>query len=70
MLDDENGGAVRDFLARHSGFSVVAPRDVVAALGAQAEDFGKAALLSAEGVLMTPRRTNTDGFFVSVLKRQ
>jgi len=70
VLDDENGGAVRGFLARHSGFSVVAPRDVVAALGAQAEDFGKAALLSAEGVLMTPRGTNTDGFFVSVLKRQ
>jgi 6-phosphogluconate dehydrogenase len=29
---------------------------------------GAAALLSAEGLLMTPRRTDTDGFFVSVLR--
>jgi 16S rRNA (cytosine967-C5)-methyltransferase len=28
------------------------------------------ALRSAEGWLMTPRRTGTDGFFVSVLTRQ
>jgi hypothetical protein len=26
-------------------------------------------LLSDEGLLMTPRRTDTDGFFVSVLAR-
>ena len=30
----------------------------------------EAALASPEGWLMTPRRTGTDGFFVSVLKRQ
>lgn len=35
----------------------------------KAEDFAKAALQSAEGWLMTPRRTGTDGFFVSVLKK-
>ena len=35
----------------------------------KAEDFEKAALKSAEGWLMTPRRTGTDGFFVSVLKK-
>ena len=28
-----------------------------------------AALTSREGLLMTPRRTGTDGFFVSVMKR-
>ena len=28
--------------------------------------FSKAALLSDEGLLMTPRRTDTDGFFVSL----
>jgi 16S rRNA (cytosine967-C5)-methyltransferase len=28
-----------------------------------------ATLRSAEGLLMTPRRTGTDGFFVSILKR-
>jgi 16S rRNA (cytosine967-C5)-methyltransferase len=35
----------------------------------KAEDFAAATLQSAEGLLMTPRRTGTDGFFVSVLKR-
>jgi 16S rRNA (cytosine967-C5)-methyltransferase len=35
----------------------------------KAEDFENAALKSAEGWLMTPRRTGTDGFFVSVLKK-
>jgi 16S rRNA (cytosine967-C5)-methyltransferase len=27
-------------------------------------------LISGEGLLMTPRRTDTDGFFVSVLRRK
>ena len=31
--------------------------------------FAKAARLSDEGLLMTPRLTETDGFFVSVLAR-
>jgi 16S rRNA (cytosine967-C5)-methyltransferase len=35
----------------------------------KAEDFAAAALESSEGWLMTPRRTGTDGFFVSVLKK-
>jgi 16S rRNA (cytosine967-C5)-methyltransferase len=40
------------------------------ALGEGAVAFRDAALLSDEGVLMTPQRTKTDGFFVSlVLKR-
>ena len=29
----------------------------------------KAALVTDEGLLMTPRRTDTDGFFVSLLRR-
>jgi 16S rRNA (cytosine967-C5)-methyltransferase len=36
----------------------------------KAEAFAEAALSSPEGWLMTPRRTGTDGFFVSVLKKQ
>ena len=35
----------------------------------KAEDFTAATLQSAEGLLMTPRRTGTDGFFVSVLRK-
>jgi 16S rRNA (cytosine967-C5)-methyltransferase len=48
---------------------VVPPQQTVTALGDKAEDFAAAALQSAEGLLMTPRRTGTDGFFVSILKR-
>ena len=70
VLDEENGGQVRAFLARHAEFSVVKPAEVIQALGDRATKFGKAARLSAEGILMTPRTTGTDGFFVSVLKRE
>jgi 16S rRNA (cytosine967-C5)-methyltransferase len=70
VLDEENGAQVRAFLARHAEFAVVKPAEVIQALGDRATKFGKAARLSAEGILMTPRTTGTDGFFVSVLKRE
>ena len=69
VLDEENGAQVRAFLARHPEFSVQPLADVTKALGERAFMFGNAARLSAEGILMTPRTTETDGFFVSVLKR-
>jgi 16S rRNA (cytosine967-C5)-methyltransferase len=70
VLGDENGDCVRAFLARHSEFSVEKPADVVKVLGERAYLFAHAALISDEGLLMTPRRTETDGFFISVLRRQ
>jgi 16S rRNA (cytosine967-C5)-methyltransferase len=69
VLDDENGAQVRKFIARHPEFNVQPPSEIVAALGERAAAFAKAARLPAEGILMTPRTTATDGFFVSVLKR-
>jgi 16S rRNA (cytosine967-C5)-methyltransferase len=42
----------------------------VAVLGDKAEAFTAATLVSAEGLLMTPRRTGTDGFFVATLTRE
>jgi 16S rRNA (cytosine967-C5)-methyltransferase len=69
VLDEENGAQVRAFLARHPGFSIQPPAETAAALGERAFMFLKAARLSDEGLLMTPRRTDTDGFFVSVLRR-
>jgi 16S rRNA (cytosine967-C5)-methyltransferase len=69
VLEAENGEQIRQFLARHPGFSVVAPREVMAALWDKADDFAAATLQSPEGLLMTPRRTGTDGFFVSVLRK-
>jgi 16S rRNA (cytosine967-C5)-methyltransferase len=69
VLDEENGGQVRGFMTRHHEFSVQPPAEVVKALGENAKMFAKAARLSDEGLLMTPKTTETDGFFVSVLKR-
>ena len=49
---------------------MVPPEQVMGVLWDKAEDFAAATLQSPEGLLMTPRRTGTDGFFVSVLKRK
>jgi len=69
VLPAENGDQIRAFIARHPEFSVVPPQQTASVLWDKAEDFAAAALESAEGWLMTPRRTGTDGFFVSVLKK-
>ncbi len=70
VLPPENGEQVRAFVARHPDFAVVPPSKAVTTLGDKAEEFAAATLQSPEGVLMTPRRTGTDGFFVSILRRQ
>src|SRR5580692_11771171 len=69
VLPQENGEQIRAFAARHPEFAVVPPAQTAAVLWDKAEDFAAATLQSAEGLLMTPRRTGTDGFFVSVLRR-
>jgi 16S rRNA (cytosine967-C5)-methyltransferase len=70
VLPPENAEQVRGFVTRHPEFSVVPREQVAGALWDKTEDFAAAALGSPEGWLMTPRRTGTDGFFVSVLTRQ
>ena len=70
VLPSENGEQVRSFLARHPQFSIQPLYETASVLWDKAEDFEKAALQSPEGWLMTPRRTGTDGFFVSVLKKR
>ena len=69
VLEEENGDQVKAFIGRCPGFSVEKPTDVAQALGERAYLFTRAALISGEGLLMTPRRTDTDGFFVSLLRR-
>jgi 16S rRNA (cytosine967-C5)-methyltransferase len=68
VFEEENGDQVRRFLARHPTFAAVPPQEVTAALGERAFMFRHAVALSTEGLLMTPRRTGTDGFFVALLK--
>ena len=66
---EENGDQIRAFLAREPGFALVPPGEVANALGERSYLFRHAALMSDEGLLMTPRRTDTDGFYMSVMAR-
>jgi 16S rRNA (cytosine967-C5)-methyltransferase len=69
VLDEENGAQIRAFLGRQPGFSVTPPAKVAGILSDRTGAFREASLASDEGLLMTPRRTGTDGFFVSVLRK-
>jgi 16S rRNA (cytosine967-C5)-methyltransferase len=70
LLDEENGARVRAFLEQHRDFAVVPADAVMDALGEAGTQFRAAVRTSAEGLLMTPRRTGTDGFFVAVLRHR
>jgi 16S rRNA (cytosine967-C5)-methyltransferase len=70
VLAEENGDQVRGFLDRHPQFMVLPPADVAGALGERAYMFRRAVLMSEEGLLMTPRRTDTDGFYVAIMRRK
>jgi 16S rRNA (cytosine967-C5)-methyltransferase len=69
VLNEENGDQVRAFTERNPDFSVEKPAETAQVLGERAYLFSHAALISEHGLLMTPRRTDTDGFFVSLLRR-
>jgi 16S rRNA (cytosine967-C5)-methyltransferase len=70
MLNDENGDQIAAFLARHSDFRLEPPAAVIDASGLT--DAAKETLRPTAGdfgMLLTPRRTNTDGFFVAVVRK-
>jgi len=70
VLAEENGDQIRGFLSRSGQFAVVPPREVAtAALSERAALFRHAALVSDEGLLLTPRRTDTDGFYIAIMRR-
>ncbi|MCJ8142162.1 RsmB/NOP family class I SAM-dependent RNA methyltransferase [Ancylobacter sp. A5.8] len=69
LLDEENGAQIRDFLTRHSEFRIIPPAETVLALGERGILLRQAALAREEGLLLTPRRTGTDGFFIAMLAR-
>jgi 16S rRNA (cytosine967-C5)-methyltransferase len=68
VLEEENADQIQAFRARHPEFSVQPAADIVASLGERAFVFAKSARRSPKGLLMSPRTTDTDGFFVSVLR--
>ena len=69
LFAEENGDQVSAFLSRHGDFSLQNPSEVANALGERAFLFRRAVLMTEEGLLMTPRRTDTDGFYVAVMTR-
>jgi 16S rRNA (cytosine967-C5)-methyltransferase len=69
VLAAENADQMHAFIERNPNFSVEKPAETARVLGERSFLFSHAALISDQGLLMTPRRTETDGFFVSVLRR-
>ena len=67
LLDEENGAQITAFLKRHKGFSVVPPAEAARAAGL--EKLGAFTDITGQGLLLTPKRTGTDGFFVAVLTK-
>jgi 16S rRNA (cytosine967-C5)-methyltransferase len=64
VLNEENGGQIAAFKAAHPEFEAVDLAPAVDALGARDRVH-----LSKDGVLLTPLKTGTDGFFISALRR-
>jgi 16S rRNA (cytosine967-C5)-methyltransferase len=70
VLAEENSDQIREFLTRRSDFASVPPAEVATAtLGERATLFCRAARLAGEGLLMTPLSTDTDGFYVAVMRK-
>ncbi|MCB1478001.1 MAG: RsmB/NOP family class I SAM-dependent RNA methyltransferase [Rhodobiaceae bacterium] len=72
ILPAENNAQVKAFTGRHPEFAVADMHELVPArLGAEVgAGLLEAAIVSAEGLTLTPRRTATDGFFVAVMRRK
>lgn len=69
VLQVENNAQIRAFRERRPGWTIIPPNETVLALGERGPVLKAAALASEEGLLLSPRRTDTDGFFISVLAK-
>ena len=70
IIDEENAFQIRAFLERQADYRIVPPAEIASALGERALLFRRAVRICDHGLLMTPLRTDTDGFFVSMLRRE
>jgi 16S rRNA (cytosine967-C5)-methyltransferase len=66
LLPDENEEQLATFIAGNGGFAVVPPVSVAEAAAPGLAEIG---LPVANGLMLTPRRTGTDGFFIGVVKK-
>lgn len=67
LLAEENEDRLEAFHARHPGFTPVPATE--AAVGAGAPALGAFANAVDNALLLSPRRSNTDGFFIAALRR-
>jgi 16S rRNA (cytosine967-C5)-methyltransferase len=67
VLPEENDEAVAAFLGRQTGFRAVPAAEVLA--GAGLTHLAENGRVTEHGLQMTPLRTGTDGFFVSILRK-
>lgn len=70
VLDAENGAQVRAFVERNDRFAPLPVAEVAKAAGDRGAILRAAALVNAEGILLSPRRTDTDGFFIAALAQR
>ena len=68
LLPEENEDQVTAFVAADPSFQVKPAADVLAAANVGA-GLADAALAVSNGLVLSPRRTGTDGFFVAVMER-
>ncbi|NHK27513.1 RsmB/NOP family class I SAM-dependent RNA methyltransferase [Parvularcula flava] len=71
IFREENEDRLKTFLATHERFSVVDPIEAMASTGLLAEGARERleACRNEYGIRLTPARTGTDGFFISVLQK-
>ena len=67
LLDAENGAQIAEFLADNPDFTLVDPAENARACGL--ESIAGHRDPRGFGLLLSPHRTNTDGFFIAVLHR-
>ncbi len=65
LLPDENADQVAAFLSANSDFTAVPPAEAAGAI----PGLHAAALDTGNGLVLSPRLTGTDGFFISVMRR-
>jgi 16S rRNA (cytosine967-C5)-methyltransferase len=68
LLPEENDEQVAAFAATNPMFRPAPPKEVIAASGAGA-GLAEAALTTTNGMILSPCRTATDGFFISVMEK-
>jgi 16S rRNA (cytosine967-C5)-methyltransferase len=66
LLPEENTGQIATFMEQNPGFTSYPPEQLASETGL-GSDLTNAVLNLAGGILLTPRRTATDGFFVGIM---